>query len=135
MLSQTYLYNNLSAIFLRKKGCLLTMRQHCTGNVLAQSQSTQIKTILQIIFLCIVVHGLQINIAHVNNFLVQTLRQLDQDNFIQVIFLQKHICELRANIEQVFFFFFFFCAMFSQTYLDNIDQTIFLCNVVPLWLI
>ena len=25
----------------------------------------------------------------------------------------------------------FSCAMLSQTYLDNIDQTIFLCNVVP----
>ena len=25
------------------------------------------------------------------------------------------------------------CTTLSQTYLDNIDQTIFLCNVVPAW--
>ena len=27
----------------------------------------------------------------------------------------------------------FSCVMFSQTYLDNIDKTIFLCNAVPAW--
>ena len=57
------------------------------------------------------------------------LAQTDQDNVIQVIFLQTHVCALCASIGQVFFF----CAMLSQTYLDNTDQTIFLCNVVPVW--
>ena len=28
---------------------------------------------------------------------------------------------------------YFLCTMLSQTYLGNIDWTIFLCNVVPVW--
>ena len=64
-------------------------------------------------------------------FSCATLAQADQDNIIQVIFQQKHVCALCANIGHIFL-----CAMLSQKYLDNTDQTIFLCNdVVPVWLI
>ena len=97
------------------------MGQHCTGKVLAQCWPPLNKTTLQIIFLCIVILGLWVNIAQViflRNVGTRRLRQ-------HCIGYKRVKTCLRALGQH--------CTSNFQTYLDNIDQKIFLCNVVPTW--
>ena len=58
------------------------------------------------------------------------LTQADVDNIVHVIFFQKHICTLWTNIAEVIFV----CNVVSHVF-GQLDKTIFLYHVVPVWLI
>ena len=150
MLSQTYLDYIDYTKFLRNvvpawsaqhcigylfhKSCILAMGQHSTDNFLMQCWPKQIQAKLQIIFLCRkVVCGLWASITQVR-FLcnVGTGRS---DNIVQVMFLRKRVCALRANIVQVIWTILtkqYFYAMLSQHSRYNIVQVIFFIKVVSL---
>ena len=95
--------------------------QHCTGNFLMQCCPRYVQSKLQIIFLCDVVCGLCGQHCR-GNFLVQCwLRQIKATLCSLFSCKNMSVCPW-STLQKL-----------SQTYLENIDQTIFLCNVVPAW--
>ena len=70
-----------------------------------------------------------VNIAQVNNFLVQRWHREIKTTLYRLFSCKNMSVRPAQHWTSIFFV----CAILSQTYLDNIEQTILQCNVIPVW--
>ena len=61
------------------------------------------------------------------------LSQVDQDNIVWVVFLQKYVCVLWANIAQALFLCNVVSDISGQHWLDNTSMQCCLSNVNAMW--